>query len=153
MRYLLCWSGNAPSRRFSGQIRDYALPFFARFSDLPKLLDDVEREGFFPYRRGFDVPKRNREFIECFPGVSEKDIINYSKKTKRRKAVWKKSESFLSEPEEHQDEFWESDALIWVDWRDFDESIIEYFIKNCLMKIKFSLNVWKQKKNAVLIFL
>ena len=26
-------------------------------------------------------------------------------------------------------------------------------IKNCLMKIKFSLNVWKQKKNAVLIFL
>ena len=21
---------------------------------------------------------------------------------------------FLSEPEEHQDEFWESDALIWV---------------------------------------
>ncbi|MFQ8879836.1 MAG: hypothetical protein ACLR7N_15900 [Roseburia hominis] len=60
---------------------------------------------------------------------------------------------FLSEPEEHQDEFWESDALIWVDWRDFDESIIEYFNKNCLMKIKFSLNVWKQKKNAVLIFL
>ena len=34
---------------------------------------------------------------------------------------------FLSEPEEHQDEFWESDALIWVDWRDFDESIINYF--------------------------
>lgn len=60
---------------------------------------------------------------------------------------------FLSEHEEHQDEFWESDALIWVDWRDFDESIIEYFNKNCLMKIKFSLNVWKQKKNAVLIFL
>lgn len=36
---------------------------------------------------------------------------------------------FLSEPEEHQDEFGESDALIWVDWRDFDESIIEYFNK------------------------
>ena len=36
---------------------------------------------------------------------------------------------FLSEHEEHQDEFWESDALIWVDWRDFDESIIEYFNK------------------------
>ena len=34
---------------------------------------------------------------------------------------------FLSEPEEHQDKFWESDALIWVDWRDFDESIINYF--------------------------
>ena len=48
---------------------------------------------------------------------------------------------FLSEPEEHQDEFWESDALIWVDW------------KNCLMQIKFSSSVQKQKKNAVLIFL
>lgn len=31
-----------------------------------KLLDDVEQEGFFPHRKGFDVPKRNREFIECF---------------------------------------------------------------------------------------
>ena len=55
-----------PRYEISGQIRDYALPFFARFSDLPKLLDDVEREGFFPHRRGFDVPKRNREFLECF---------------------------------------------------------------------------------------
>ena len=53
-------------QEISGQIQDYALPFFARFSDLPKLLDDVEREGFFPHRKGFDVPKRNREFIECF---------------------------------------------------------------------------------------
>ena len=35
-------------------------------SNLPKLLDDVEQEGFFPHRKGFDVPKRNREFIECF---------------------------------------------------------------------------------------
>ena len=73
-------------QEISGQIQDYALPFFARFSDLPKLLDDVEREGFFPYRRGFDVPKRNREFIECFPGVSEKDIINlnYSRQSRNR---------------------------------------------------------------------
>ena len=53
-------------QEISGQIQDYALLFFARFSDLPKLLDDVEREGFFPHRKGFDVPKRNREFIECF---------------------------------------------------------------------------------------
>ena len=53
-------------QEISGQIQDYALPFFARFSDLSKLLDDVEREGFFPHRKGFDVPKRNREFIECF---------------------------------------------------------------------------------------
>lgn len=53
-------------QEISEQIRDYTLPFFARFADLPKLLDDVEREGFFPHRKGFDVPKRNREFIECF---------------------------------------------------------------------------------------
>ena len=53
-------------QEISGQIQDYALPFFARFSNLPKLLDDVEQEGFFPHRKGFDVPKRNREFIECF---------------------------------------------------------------------------------------
>ena len=51
---------------YKRQIQDYALPFFARFSNLPKLLDDVEQEGFFPHRKGFDVPKRNREFIECF---------------------------------------------------------------------------------------
>ena len=53
-------------QEISGQIQDYALPFFARFSNLPKLLDDVEQEGFFPPRKGFDVPKRNREFSECF---------------------------------------------------------------------------------------
>ena len=29
-------------QEISGQIQDYALPFFARFSDLPKLLDDVD---------------------------------------------------------------------------------------------------------------
>lgn len=55
-------------QEISGQIQDYALPLFSRFSDLPKLLDDVDREGFFPHRKGFDVPKRNREFIECFRG-------------------------------------------------------------------------------------
>lgn len=35
--------------------------------------------------------------------------------------------TFLLSPEEYLDKFWESDALIWVDWRDYDESIIEYF--------------------------
>ena len=39
-------------QEISGQIQDYALPFFARFSNLPKLLDDVEQEGFFPIGRG-----------------------------------------------------------------------------------------------------
>lgn len=37
-----------------GQIQEYALPFFARFSDLRTLLDDVEREGFFLHRKGVD---------------------------------------------------------------------------------------------------
>lgn len=63
-------------QEISGQIQDYALPFFARFSDLPKLLDDVEREGFFPHRKGFDVPKRNREFIECFREYLQKQQAN-----------------------------------------------------------------------------
>ena len=40
-----------------------------------------------------------------------------------------KIKRFLAAPEENKDEFWESDALIWVDWRDFDESIIRYFNK------------------------
>ena len=34
---------------------------------------------------------------------------------------------FLSSPKENLDEFWESKDLIWVDWRDFDDSIICYF--------------------------
>ena len=38
-----------------------------------------------------------------------------------------KIKRFLAAPEENKDEFWESDVLIWVDWRDFDESIIRYF--------------------------
>lgn len=38
-----------------------------------------------------------------------------------------KIRNFLLSPEENRDEFWESDALIWVDWRDYDESIIQYF--------------------------
>ena len=35
-------------QEISGQIQDYALPFFARFSNLPKLLDDVEHECLYP---------------------------------------------------------------------------------------------------------
>ena len=34
--------------------------------------------------------------------------------------------NFLLSPEEYLDTFWESDALIWVDWREYDESIIKY---------------------------
>ena len=53
-------------REISQQIQEYALPFFARFSDLETLLDDVEREGFYPHRKGFDSPKHNKEVIQCF---------------------------------------------------------------------------------------
>lgn len=38
-----------------------------------------------------------------------------------------KVKKFLLAPNENKDEFWESDSLIWVDWRDFDDSIIKYF--------------------------
>ena len=62
---------------------------------------------------------------------------------------------FLSEPEEHQDEFWESDALIWVDWRDFDESIIEYFNKKLPDedKIQFELQHPNGKDKKAYIYL
>lgn len=38
-----------------------------------------------------------------------------------------KIRNFLLYPTENKDEFWDSDDLIWIDWREFDESIIEYF--------------------------
>ncbi|CDC29673.1 putative uncharacterized protein [Firmicutes bacterium CAG:466] len=34
--------------------------------------------------------------------------------------------NFLLSPEEYLDTFWESDELIWVDWCEYDESIIKY---------------------------
>ena len=34
---------------------------------------------------------------------------------------------FLSAPKQYEDAFWESDALIWIDWREYDEDIIRYF--------------------------
>lgn len=50
----------------SEQIQEYALSFFARFSDLETLVKDVEREGFFPHRKGFDSKKHNQEVIQFF---------------------------------------------------------------------------------------
>ena len=47
-----------------------------------------------------------------------------------------KVKKFLSSPNEYRDEFWESDDLVWIDWREFEESIIEYFNKKLLMMIK-----------------
>lgn len=51
-------------QEISEQIQDYVLPFFARFADLETLLKDIEREGFFPHRKGFDSKKHNQEVIE-----------------------------------------------------------------------------------------
>ena len=42
---------------------------------------------------------------------------------------------FLLSPQEYLDTFWESDVLIWIDWREYDESIIKYINeKNTSMK-------------------
>ena len=35
--------------------------------------------------------------------------------------------TFLSAPKQYEDAFWESDVLIWIDWREDDEDIICYF--------------------------
>ena len=35
----------------------------------------------------------------------------------------------LEAPDDTKDEFWDSGELIWIDWRDFDDSIINYFNK------------------------
>lgn len=59
-------------REISEQIQQYALPFFARFSDLETLLDDVEREGFFPHRKNFDSPEHNKEVVQCFQEYLQK---------------------------------------------------------------------------------
>ena len=48
--------------------------------------------------------------------------------------------NFLLSPEEYLDTFWESDELIWVDWREYDESIIKYINEKLPDedKVKFS---------------
>lgn len=62
-------------REISEQIQEYALPFFARFSDLETLLDGIEREGFYPHRKGFDLPKHNQGGHPVLTGVSPKSAI------------------------------------------------------------------------------
>ena len=54
-----------------------------------------------------------------------------------------KVKNFLSAPAENKDDFWESDALIWVDWGDFDDLLSNISMMSFLMKIKFSLSAWK----------
>lgn len=38
-----------------------------------------------------------------------------------------KIKEFLLSPSKHKDEFWDSDVLIWIDWREYEEDIIRYF--------------------------
>ena len=88
------------------------------------------------------------------PGVSEKDINKLQEENKTEEIGMEEIRKFLSEPEEHQDEFWESDALIWVDWRDFDESIIEYFNKKLPDEDKIQFEcVETEKERGVDIFM
>ena len=40
--------------------------------------------------------------------------------------LFREVQLFLAAPSEHRDEFDASDALIWVDWGDEDESVLSY---------------------------
>lgn len=40
---------------------------------------------------------------------------------------FKEIQEYLKSPKEKEETFWESNVLIWIDWREFEESIIEYF--------------------------
>ncbi|MGY3188867.1 hypothetical protein [Lysinibacillus sp. TE18511] len=41
--------------------------------------------------------------------------------------VYEEIELFLKNPSAEEERFWGSEVLVWVDWKDFDDSIIEYF--------------------------
>ena len=43
------------------------------------------------------------------------------------KTSFKQIKTFLSAPTENKNAFLESDALVWVDWREYDEDILGYF--------------------------
>ena len=64
-------------------------------------------------------------------------MMEQSENRNWRERKMEKVKKFLLAPDENKDEFWESDFLIWVDWRDFDDSIIKYF------NDKFVLSVLK----------
>lgn len=65
-----------------------------------------------------------------------------------------KVKNFLSAPAENKDDFWESDALIWVDWGDFDDSIIRYFNDELPDEDKIQFEcVETEKERGVDIFL
>jgi len=61
---------------------------------------------------------------------------------------------FLLSPDKNKDEFWESKDLIWIDWRDFDDSIICYFNEKLPDKDKIIFEcVETEKERAVDIIL
>lgn len=41
--------------------------------------------------------------------------------------VYEEIELFLKNPSAEEESFWGSEVLVWVDWKDFDDSIVEYF--------------------------
>jgi hypothetical protein len=57
-----------------GQIREFAIPFFARFDDLPQLVKDVKEAGFLPHRKvSRNIFDRDRiaDFLKCFADAGQ----------------------------------------------------------------------------------
>ena len=68
--------------------------------------------------------------------------------------IEEKIELFLKNPLAEQESFWDSEALVWVDWKDFDESIAEYFNEYLLEEDKINVElVENDKPRCVDIFL
>lgn len=59
----------------------------------------------------------------------------------------------LEAPDDTKDEFWDSGELIWIDWRDFDDSIINYFNKKLPDEDKIQFEcVESEKERGIDIF-
>ncbi|KOP69760.1 glutathione reductase [Lysinibacillus sp. FJAT-14745] len=68
--------------------------------------------------------------------------------------IIEKIEQFLKNPSVENESFWNSEALVWVDWRDFDESIVENFNEYLLEVDKINVElVENDKPRCVDIFL
>ncbi|MCL1694752.1 MULTISPECIES: hypothetical protein [unclassified Lysinibacillus] len=70
------------------------------------------------------------------------------------KQVIEEIELFLKNPLAEEESFWDSEALVWVDWKDFDDSIVEYFNDFLLEEDKINVElVENDKPRCVDIFL
>ncbi|MGE7691323.1 hypothetical protein ACQKMI_19195 [Lysinibacillus sp. NPDC097214] len=68
--------------------------------------------------------------------------------------IEEKIELFLKNPSAEEESFWDSEALVWVDWKDFDESIVEYFNDYLLDEDKINVEIVENDKpRCVDIFL